>query len=74
VTSDTQPPGDDASRSDELRRLAEEPAPGLVAEFLHFLRTEKKWWLAPIVLVLLALVALAWFAGTPLGPLLYPGL
>jgi hypothetical protein len=74
VRGETNPPENDESRTDELRRLADEPSPGLFAEFLHFLRTEKKWWLAPIVLVLLLLTALAWFAATPLGPLLYPGL
>lgn len=34
-------------------RLAEQPAPSLLYEFLLFLRQEKKWWLLPIVVVLL---------------------
>lgn len=47
--------------------------PGLVREFLLFLRHEKKWWLLPIILVLAALGAFLLFAQTsPLAPLLYP--
>jgi hypothetical protein len=42
-------------------------------EFLQFLREEKKWWLLPIVLVLLALAALIVFSGgSVFAPLLYP--
>jgi len=42
-------------------------------EFLQFLRDEKKWWLLPIVLVLLALAALIVFSGgSVFAPLLYP--
>ena len=42
-------------------------------EFLLFLRQEKKWWLLPLVLILLALGLLLVFSTTsPLAPLLYP--
>ena len=45
----------------------------LVKEFLLFLRQEKKWWLWPLVLVLLLLGALIVFSsGSVLAPLLYP--
>jgi|GEM_PF-3252347 len=37
---------------------AEGPGPGSWREFLLFLRTNRKWWLAPIFLVL-ALLAIA---------------
>ena len=40
-------------------------------EFLEFLRTNKKWWLGPIVLVLLALGALLLLAATPAAPFIY---
>ena len=44
----------------------------ILKEFLLFLREEKKWWLLPIVLVLLALGALLVFsAGSPLAPFIY---
>ena len=42
-------------------------------EFLLFLRQEKKWWLIPLVVLLLALGLLLIFsASSPLAPLLYP--
>lgn len=45
----------------------------LFKEFLVFLRQEKKWWLIPLVLVLLCLAALIVFTGgSVLAPLMYP--
>ena len=47
----------------------------LLREFLAFIREEKKWWLAPLVGVLLLLSALLVFAeSSALGPFLYGGL
>jgi len=45
----------------------------LVKEFLLFLRQEKRWWLLPLVVVLLALGALMVISsGSVLSPFLYP--
>ncbi|MCU0788707.1 MAG: DUF5989 family protein [Verrucomicrobia bacterium] len=45
----------------------------LFREFLQFLRQEKKWWLIPLVLMLLVLAALIVFSGgSVLAPLMYP--
>jgi hypothetical protein len=45
----------------------------LAKEFLLFLRQEKKWWLWPLVGVLLLLGALILFSsGSVLAPLMYP--
>jgi hypothetical protein len=45
----------------------------LFKEFLLFLRQEKKWWLAPLVVALLVLGALILFSGgSVLAPLMYP--
>jgi hypothetical protein len=42
-------------------------------EFLHFLRKEKKWWLMPLVFILLLLgLFLVFSASSPLAPFLYP--
>jgi hypothetical protein len=42
-------------------------------EFLLFLRHEKKWWLIPIFILLLILVAiLVLSSGHVLAPLMYP--
>ena len=45
----------------------------LCKEFLLFLRQEKKWWLIPLVILLLVLGALIIFSsGSVLAPLMYP--
>lgn len=36
----------------------------LLKEFLRFARQEKKWWLIPLIVVLLALGAVLIFAGS----------
>jgi hypothetical protein len=42
-------------------------------EFLLFLKQEKKWWLIPLVVILLVLGALIVFSsGSVLAPLMYP--
>lgn len=42
-------------------------------EFLTFLRQEKKWWLIPLVAVLVLLAALILFSsGSVLAPFMYP--
>ncbi len=44
----------------------------VLAEFWQFLRTRKKYWLAPIIVVLLLLSALIVFAsGSALAPFIY---
>jgi hypothetical protein len=46
---------------------------GLLKEFLAFLRQEKKWWLIPLVVLLIGLGALLVFgSGTGIAWLLYP--
>ncbi len=52
---------------------ANRPAVGLVREFWEFLRYNKKWWLTPIVLVLLLISALVVFSlATPAAaPFIY---
>lgn len=45
----------------------------LVKEFWAFLKQEKKWWLVPLVVLLLILGALIVFgSGSVLAPLMYP--
>ncbi len=45
----------------------------LLKEFLSFLRQEKKWWILPLVFLLLALGALMVLSsGSVLSPFLYP--
>lgn len=45
----------------------------LFKEFFLFIRQEKKWWLIPLVFVLLIVGALILFASSsPLAPFVYP--
>lgn len=62
------------SKSDsqsEFARLAAQAPPSLAAEFLDFLVHNKKWWLTPIVIVLLLFGLLIVLAGTPAAPFIY---
>ena len=44
----------------------------LIAEFWDFLTVRKKWWLAPIIVVLVLLSALIFFAqASALSPFIY---
>lgn len=46
--------------------------PSLMREFWLFLKENKKWWLIPILIVILALGVLVFFSGSPASPFLYP--
>lgn len=50
---------------------AQEPHPSLLAEFWQFLRHNKKWWLLPILVVLVLFGLLIALAGTGAAPLIY---
>jgi hypothetical protein len=63
----SQPPPDN-----EFERIAAKQADGgLVAEFLDFLRHNKKWWLLPIVAILLLLGVLIFLSTTAAAPFIY---
>ena len=59
-------------QAEEFSRQADQPAPGLVVELIDFLRHNKKWWLGPIIAVLLLVGLLAVLAASPLAPFIYP--
>jgi hypothetical protein len=44
---------------------------GVVGEFLYFLKTSKKWWLLPIVVVILLFGVLVFLSGTGAAPFIY---
>lgn len=45
--------------------------PGLALQFLEFLRHNKRWWLTPIVILLLLAGALIVLGGSGLAPFIY---
>jgi hypothetical protein len=56
----------------DFAHQASAPRPGLLLELWEFLRHNKKWWLTPIILVLLLIGALILLAGTAAAPFIYP--
>ena len=62
---------DKAQPPNEFERQAEEVAPGLIAEFIDFLKHSKKWWLTPIIVVLLLIGFLIFLSGTAAAPFIY---
>jgi len=57
----------------DFEQQAEERPPGLIAEFWEFLIHNKRWWLIPIVLVLLLIGVLILLSGSSaIAPFIYP--
>ena len=61
----TRDTGSEFARAAELERV------GFLAEMWEFLATNKKWWLAPIIAVLLLVSALIVLGGTAAAPFIY---
>lgn len=59
-------------QSQNFAAQAQEKPPGLIAEFVDFLLHNKKWWLTPIILVLLILGLFIWLGGSAAAPFIYP--
>jgi hypothetical protein len=60
-----------ASAPDDFQKHAAERPTGLVREFWDFLRHNKKWWLTPILIVLLVVMGLVLLGGTAMAPFIY---
>ncbi len=56
----------------DFERQAEEATPGLIADFWDFLLHNKKWWLTPIIIVILLVSGLVWLTGSAVAPFIYP--
>lgn len=67
--NDPEKPNSDAQQFEEL---AQEPSPGLLREFWDFLRYNKRWWLTPIIVVLLLVGLLVVLSGSAIAPFIYP--
>ena len=60
--------------STDTKSFADEAAgedPGLLREYLAFMREYRKWWLTPLVIALLLIGVLVLLTSTPLGAALY---
>ena len=54
----------DDRKAEEFRREADRPQVGLLREFWEFLKHNKKWWLAPILVMFLLIGLLVVLNGT----------
>ena len=59
------------SEPSEFEKQAEAPQGGFLREVWDFLKHNKKWWLTPIVIVLLLVGVLVVLAGTGAAPFIY---
>jgi len=59
------------SPKDDFTAQASESRTGLVGEFTAFLKENKKWWLAPILIAILGLGLLVLLGGTAAAPFIY---
>ena len=58
--------------TDDFRKLAEQHRrDGTVRELIAFLRENKKWWLAPIILAMLLLALTAYLSSSAAAPFIY---
>lgn len=57
--------------ADDFAAKAAEQQDSFLTEFVEFLATNKKWWLTPIILILLLLGLAALFAGSGAAPFIY---
>ena len=56
----------------DFKTAASENRPtGMVSEFLYFLKTSKKWWLLPIMVILVVFGVLVFLSGTAAAPFIY---
>ena len=56
----------------DFERQARQPNLGIVAEFVEFLRTNKKWWLTPIIIVIVLLTLFGILGQSVIAPFIYP--
>jgi len=57
---------------DEFSREAESGRTGILAEFIDFLKHNKKWWLIPILLAIVAIGVIIALGTTGAAPFIYP--
>jgi hypothetical protein len=61
----------DQEKQSDFARQADRQQSGIVAEFVDFLLHNKKWWITPIILVLLLFGVLIMLGGSAAAPFIY---
>ena len=55
----------------DFKSAADQKQGGLLSEFLYFLKTSKKWWLLPIIVILVGFGVLVFLSSTAAAPFIY---
>jgi hypothetical protein len=61
----------DQPENDLDKRAAEEAGANLFTDFWFFLRDNKKWWLIPLLVILLLLGLLTFLSTSAISPFIY---
>ncbi|TWU48103.1 DUF5989 family protein [Rubripirellula reticaptiva] len=59
----------ESNRPDPKRVAVKDP--GIIREFASFLRYNKKWWIAPILIVTVLMMAMVFLSASPAAPFIY---
>ena len=68
MTDENRPKTDQA---DEFARQAKKGQHGVLREIVGLLHSNRKWWLAPIIVALMLAGVIVLLGGTAVGPVLY---
>lgn len=60
------------SEEKDFEKLSQQKRSSLAGEFIEFLKHNKKWWLLPILLILLGLGLLVLLSSSAVAPFIYP--
>ena len=71
ATSEEKPTTPSSRSAADFASQAEQPQPGILAEFWDFFLHNKKWWITPIIAVLLLMGLLILLSGTSVSPFIY---
>lgn len=60
-----------SEQKSEFEKAGEDSQQSFLAEFVEFLKYNKKWWLLPILLVMLLMFSLMILTASPAAPFIY---
>ena len=60
------------SKEKSFEQLSKEKRSSVIREFWEFLKHNKKWWLLPIIVILLGLGLLVLLSSSAIAPFIYP--
>ncbi len=61
----------DRQVENEFEKASQQADESFLAEFVSFLKYNKKWWMTPIFIVLGLLTLLVFFTASPVAPFIY---